>query len=74
MKKIFKTAPFNIYEGKKNQHIRFLVRGRFSWLTFGLQLVRGLKASEMHLKKTGPWKCDYGINALLRGTTSWSMM
>ena len=44
-----KIAFFGQMYIKKNQHIHFLVHGHFSWFTFGLPLVRGPKALEMHL-------------------------
>ena len=39
----------NVYQ--KNQHIHSLMHGHFSWSTFGLHLVRGSKASNMHFQE-----------------------
>ena len=55
----FKTTFFG-HVLKKNHHIHFLVHGHSSWSTFGLQLVRGPRLSNLSFlrsrtMKVGPW-------------------
>ena len=37
-----------VYHNKNNQHIHFFMHGHSSWSTFGLHLVRGPKAINLH--------------------------
>ena len=55
--------PFGAYIYKKN-HIHLLVHGHYSWSTFGLHLVKGLKALLIDiLKKSdhGSWTMEKAI-------------
>jgi hypothetical protein len=55
MKEIPKLFYFFGHILEKNQHIHFQVHGHFSWSTFGIHLIRGLKTVRMHFKEIKPW-------------------
>ena len=57
--KFQKLSFLDIYE-KKIAHPLSIVWS-FSWSAFGINLVRGPKASRMHCLEIGLWKCYHEV-------------